>query len=135
MTLTLTEFLLIVIAVSAVVACAVLVRLASQMGRSAQEIERLARWLSMKRPETERLLGDAEHGLAELRITVQRLDRIAENVQGITGGARRLTSPLIAQVAAVAAGAKMAYDTFHRRRSGNHRGTAEPEEESHEQNQ
>jgi uncharacterized protein YoxC len=117
MTLTLTEVLLIVIALCCVTILIVCVRFGARIARTAAEVDALSRYIDSIRPSIDRLLRDAELEMSELRQVTQRADRIAEDIQDISAGARQVTRSVFTQLAAVLTGAKVGLQVFQRRRS------------------
>lgn len=114
MSFTLVDLLLIIIAAMTIGMFAVLARLATRMSRAAQEVEESFRYLNGARPTIDRLLGDAERELSELRRVTQRADEIAKDLKDLSGPARRLAMPLLTQWVAVAAGAKAGLEALQR---------------------
>lgn len=114
MSFTLVDLLLIIIAAMTIGMFAVLARLATRMSRAAQEVEESFRYLNGRRPAIDRLLHDAEREVSEVRQMTERAGRIAADVQDIAGSARRLAAPLLTQLAAVSAGARVGLEMFQR---------------------
>jgi len=114
MSFTLADLLLVIIAAVAIGMLAVLVRLSTRVTRAAEEVEVSFHYLNSIRPTVDRLLREAEDEVSEMREMTQRANRIAADVQDISGSARRLTLPLLTQFTAVLAGAKVGLEAFHR---------------------
>jgi uncharacterized protein YoxC len=102
MTFSLADLLLLVLTVAAVVMVVYLIRLGSQLSRTAREIEELVRHVNFLRPQFERLIEETEQELGDLRKLTQRADGIADDVGSITHHASRLALPALANISSLA---------------------------------
>jgi uncharacterized protein YoxC len=102
MTFTLTDLMLIIVAISAVVIVVFLIRLANQLTRASAEAEELIRHLNYLRPQFERLLEEAERELGDIRSLTQKADGIAGDVGAITNTASRLALPALSNISSLA---------------------------------
>jgi uncharacterized protein YoxC len=102
MTFSLTDLLLIVLTVAAVIMVVYLIRLASQLARTATEVEELVRHINYMRPQFERMLDAAEHELGDIRKLTQRADGIVDDVGTVTHHASRLAAPALANISSLA---------------------------------
>ena len=111
--MTLTEMLLLVIAVTLLVVSAQVIRLAARVSKAADALDEL-------QPGVSRLVREAEEALADVRKTSGRIDRLTETIEHGTVVARQLVVPFLTRVGALVIGAKAGLEVL--RRVAFHRG-------------
>jgi uncharacterized protein YoxC len=102
MTFSLIEVLLLIIAIAGIVLVTYLMRLISQMSRTAIEVEELVRHLNYMRPQFERVLEGTEKELASIHELTKKADGIAGDVGSITHQATRLALPALTGLSSLA---------------------------------
>lgn len=102
MTFTFADVLLLVIAIAVVIITIVLIRLSTQLVRTAAEVERAARHLNYLQPRIERIAEEAELELKALHALTEKADQIAGDVEGLSSQARRLVLPALSSAATIA---------------------------------
>jgi uncharacterized protein YoxC len=93
--MTLSEALLLVIALAAVVAAVAIAVLAGRIGRAASEIERLTGDVRELLPRVERVLEGTERELARFEQVAERADRIAADIETVSNKARKAVVPAL----------------------------------------
>ena len=114
MTITVSEFLQWVTALSALAVAVGLFRLLGPAIRVTRELEVFCRSGNELRPQIDRLLHEAEGGLSELHQAARRADGIAADLQAITSSTRQLALLPLRRLGALALGAKVGMEAFHR---------------------
>lgn len=117
--MTLTDGLLLVIAVAVLIIAVQLLRLVGSVSKAADKLEELWNAFEDARPELLRTVREAHEVLAGLRDTIGRIDGIAETVEEGAALARRLRFSF-ARLAAVVTAAKAGFEVL--RRGGSHHG-------------
>lgn len=102
MTFSLIEVLLLITAIAGVVLIAYVIRVITQMSRTAHEVEELVRHLNYMRPQFERVLDSAEKELVEMRELTKKADGIAGDVGSLTHQATRLALPALTSLTSLA---------------------------------
>ena len=102
MTFSLSEVLLLITAIAGVVLIAYVIRVITQVSRTAHEVEELVRHLNYMRPQFERVLDSAEKELVEFRGLTKKADGIAEDVGSLTHQATRLALPALTSLTSLA---------------------------------
>lgn len=102
MTFTFADLLLLIIGAAVVVMMVILIRLSSQLMRTAQEVETAARHIHFMRPKIERLLEQAEAELSEISSITRKADHIAEDVNSVTHQLAHVALPAISGLATIA---------------------------------
>lgn len=102
MTFSLTEVLLLISAIAGVVLIAYVIRVITQVSRTAHEVEELVRHLNYMRPQFERVLDSAEKELVDIRELTKKADGIAGDVGSITHQATRLALPALTSLTSLA---------------------------------
>ena len=102
MTFTLFEVLLLITAIAGVVLIAYVIRVITQVSRTAHEVEELVRHLNYMRPQFERVLDSAEKELVEMRELTKKADGIAGDVGSLTHQATRLALPALTSLTSLA---------------------------------
>jgi len=102
MTFSLTEVLLLIIAIAVVVLVVYLIRLAGQASRTTAEVEELVRHLNYMRPQFERVLESTEKELAEVRELTKKANGIAGDVGSLTHQASRVALPALTNLGSLA---------------------------------
>jgi hypothetical protein len=92
MTLSLTDVLLAVIAVCAVIAAISLLRSTGRIADSASEVERAVQTLS---PRVDRLLQEGSDLIAQSRSVLERLEAVADDASAVSTEAKRVAVPMI----------------------------------------
>jgi len=131
MTFTLSEVLLLVVAVTAMAFVIVFVGLSFQLRRTAAEMEETARHVRSLVSPAQRLLKEAESDVAEIRELARRTTQIAQDVQSVTGEASALTIQLLRalegevsdRARAAMVGARAGFAALRRTRSEDGSGT------------
>ena len=140
MTFSLIEVLLLIAAIAGVVLIAYVIRVITQVSRTAHEVEKLVRHLNYMRPQFERVLDSAEKELVEIRELTKKADGIAGDVGSLTHQAARLAVPALTSLTSLAgplsfataalSGAQLGLKVL---RGRNQRKKEEEKNESHEE--
>lgn len=146
MTFSLIEVLLLITAIAGVVLIAYVIRVITQMSRTAHEVEELVRHLNYMRPQFERVLDSAEKELVEMRELTKKADGIAGDVGSLTHQATRLALPALTSLTSLAgplsfataalSGARLGLKVLrgrHQRKEEEEENESNEERESHEQ--
>lgn len=146
MTFSLIEVLLLITAIAGVVLIAYVIRVITQMSRTAHEVEELVRHLNYMRPQFERVLDSAEKELVEMRELTKKADGIAGDVGSLTHQATRLALPALTRLTSLAgplsfataalSGARLGLKVLrgrHQRKEEEEENESNEERESHEQ--
>ena len=102
MTFSLIEVLLLISAIAVIVLIAYIIRVITQVSRTAKEVEDLVRHLNYMRPQFERVLESAEKELIEVRELTKKADGIAGDVGSLTHQATRLALPALTSLTSLA---------------------------------
>jgi len=102
MTFTFADVLLLIIALAVVIITVVLIRMSTQLVRTATEVEKAARHLNYLQPKIERIADEAELELRSLQALTTKADQIAADMESLSSQARRFVTPAIASVATIA---------------------------------
>jgi predicted PurR-regulated permease PerM len=102
MTLTFIDVMLFVLTAAVVVAVVFIVRLASQITRTAGEAEQLVRQVNHLTPRIEKILDEAEGELSDLRKLTQASEGIVSDVGAITHQTARFAVPALSNVGSLA---------------------------------
>ena len=143
MTFSLTEVLLLITAIAVVALVVYVIRLMSQVSRTAHEVEELVRHLNYMRPQFERVLESAEKELVEFRELTKKADGIAGDVGSLTHQATRLALPALTNFSSLAgplsfataalSGAKLGLKVLRGRNSKNTENESHNERDAHAQ--
>jgi hypothetical protein len=93
MSLTFTEWLLLVLTALAAVAVVYVVKLLTQVRRTVFQAEAFLTHLNTLTPRLDRILAETEGELLELRKLTGQVDGIAQNLGAITGRAAQFVAP------------------------------------------
>jgi hypothetical protein len=110
MTVTLTDGLLLVIAVTLLVMASQVMRLVQQVAVAVGKLEKLGEAIE----EVRGLAHNAETALLEARKTGARIDHIVETIEQGTTLVRQLVMPFSWRLGALAAGAKAGFGVLQR---------------------
>ena len=96
------EIVLVILGAAALVVAVYLVRLLSQLSKTAAEAQRLLAHLNEKSPQVDRILAEAEGELADLRKVTQKVEGIADQVGVVTQRVARVAMPALDGVESMA---------------------------------
>jgi predicted PurR-regulated permease PerM len=102
MTLTFVDGMMFLLTAAVVVAVVFIIRLASQLTRTAGEAEQLVRQVNHLTPRVEKILDEAEGELSDLRKLTQTSEGIASDLGAITNQTARFAVPALSTVGSLA---------------------------------